>query len=220
VAVKRSLWYAFIRTVVRNLFFKLRTGGLRSVGEKNVPKEGGIIVAPNHLSHLDPPSVACGMKRQLTFMAKEELFRGFFGKLIRSLGAFPVRRGETDTESIRKSIEFLNEGRALLVFPEGTRGEGKHLLPINRGVAMLAKRTGVPVVPVGIVGSHIILPKGQKKIKRHCLTLVYGEPFTYASVAVHASEKENREAFSQELARRIVALCASEGLNLGMPEAE
>lgn len=85
---------------------------------------------------------------------------------------------------------------------------------------MLAKRTGVPVVPVGIVGSHIILPKGQKKIKRHCLTLVYGEPFTYASVAVHASEKENREAFSQELARRIVALCASEGLTLGMPEAE
>ncbi len=160
------------------------------------------------------------MKRQLTFMAKEELFRGFFGKLIRSLNAFPVRRGETDTQSIRKSIEFLNDGRALLIFPEGTRGEGKHLLPINRGVAMLAKRTGVPVVPVGIVGSHIILPKGQKKIKRHCLTLVYGEPFTYASVAVHASEKENREAFSQELARRIVALCASEGLTLGMPEAE
>lgn len=220
MAVKRSLWYAFVRTTVRNLFFKLRTGGLRSVGEKNVPMEGGIIVAPNHLSHLDPPSVACGMKRQLTFMAKEELFRGIFGKIIRSLGAFPVRRGETDTESIRKSIEFLNEGRALLVFPEGTRGDGKHLLPINRGVAMLAKRTGVPVVPVGIVGSHLILPKGQKKIKRHCLTLVYGEPFTYASVAVHASEKENREAFSQELARRIVALCASEGLNLGMPEAE
>src|SRR5436190_23431548 len=116
----RSAWYAFILRLVRNGFFRLTTGGLRSVGEENIPKTGAVIFAPNHVSNLDPPAVACGTnKRQLAFMAKEELFKGLFGKLIASVGAYPVKRGEGDTESIRRRIELLEQGRAVLVFPEG-----------------------------------------------------------------------------------------------------
>jgi 1-acyl-sn-glycerol-3-phosphate acyltransferase len=215
MAAERSAWYAFVLRLVRNLFFRLITGGLRSVGEENIPKTGAVIFAPNHVSNLDPPAVACGTnRRQLTFMAKEELFKGIFGKLIASVGAFPVRRGESDTESVRKTIALLDEGRAVLVFPEGTRGDTKQLGPINRGVAMLAKRTNAPVVPVGVVGTHIVAPKGGKGLKRHRITIAYGEPFTYADIAKGSSEKENRELFAQELERRIIALCDAHGLHL------
>src|SRR5436190_18063312 len=160
---ERSAWYAFVLRLVRNGFFRLVTGGLRSIGEENIPKTGAVIFAPNHVSNLDPPAIACGTnKRQLAFMAKEELFKGPFGKLIASVGAFPVRRGEGDTEAIRKTIALLEEGRAVLVFPEGTRGDGKQLGPINRGVAMLAKRTNATVLPIGVVGTHVVAPKGGK----------------------------------------------------------
>jgi 1-acyl-sn-glycerol-3-phosphate acyltransferase len=215
MAAEHSAWYAFVLRLVRNGFFRLITGGLRSVGEENIPKTGGVIFAPNHVSNLDPPAVACGTnKRQLAFMAKEELFQGPFGKLIASVGAFPVRRGETDTESVRKTIALLEEGRAVLVFPEGTRGDGKHLGPINRGVAMLAKRTNAAVLPIGVIGTHVVAPKGGKGLKRHRITIAYGEAFTYADAAKGANEKENRDLFAEELERRIKQLCAAHGLPL------
>ncbi len=212
---ERSAWYAFVLRLVRNGFFRLVTGGIRSVGEENIPKTGPVIFAPNHVSNLDPPAVACGTnKRQLAFMAKEELFKGLFGKIIASLGAFPVHRGESDTESIRKTLALLQEGRAVLVFPEGTRGDGKQLGPINRGVAMLAKRSGAQVLPVGVIGTHIVSPRGRKGLKRSRITIAYGEPFTYEQLASAATEKQNRDLFAKELESRLIRLCDSHGLNL------
>lgn len=206
-----SAWYKFARFTTKHFFYGTR-GGLSSVGQENIPLTGPLIVAPNHVSYLDPPAVACGTnRRQLRFMAKEELFKGFMGKLITSLGAFPVKRGEGDTESIRRAIAVLEAGEALLIFPEGTRSDGVTMGPINRGVAMLAKRTGAPVLPVGIIGTHIVKPRsgaGQK----HPMLIAYGSPFTYAETATGANEKENRDRFASELERRILALCQTNGL--------
>ncbi|HEY3782137.1 MAG TPA: lysophospholipid acyltransferase family protein [Fimbriimonadaceae bacterium] len=207
------MWYHFVLILARGVFWTF--GGVKGVDEGNVPRTGGLIVAPLHVSNLDPEAVACGTNRHLRFMAKEELFKGkLFGGLIRSLGAFPVKRGEGDTESIRYAMDCLEKGQAVLIFPEGTRGDGKHIQPINRGVTMLAKRTGVPVMPVGVVGTHIAWPKGQKKIKRAKMRIIYGKPFTYAEVATGANEKENREIFARELQLRIANLCAKGGLAL------
>ena len=207
------LWYYFILNLARFVFFLL--GGIRSRGKVNVPKSGATIIAPLHVSHLDPPAVACGTNRRLRFMAKEELFHHRqFGWLIRSLGAFPVKRGEGDTESIRLAMKLLESGEAVLIFPEGTRGDGVTMNPMNKGVPMLAKRTGAQVVPVGVVGTHKAWPKGKSKPSRHRITLIYGEPFTYADVATGATEKENREIFLRELERRLMELCAGAGLNL------
>ncbi|MBS1704810.1 MAG: 1-acyl-sn-glycerol-3-phosphate acyltransferase [Armatimonadetes bacterium] len=209
-----SWWYRTVRWVVKSTFFGL-LGGLKSVGEHNVPMDGGIILAPNHVSHLDPPATACGTRRALTFMAKEELFKPpIFGPLIRSLGAFPVRRGTGDTEAIKTAIELLKQDRAVLVFPEGTRGDGVSMNAVNLGVSMLAKRTGAKVVPVGIVGSHIALGKG-KKLRRHRITVAYGEPITYEGTALEGEgDREHRERFAHILAERIQALCAANGLPL------
>ena len=147
-------------------------------------------------------------------MAKEELFRHkLFGRFIGSVGAFPVKRGEGDTEAIRVAIAALQSGEAMLIFPEGQRGDGEHLQPINRGVAMLAKRTGAKIVPAGVVGTHIAWPRGSK-LKRHRITVAYGKPFTYEECAKGANERENRELFAAELQNRIAKLCEENGLKL------
>jgi 1-acyl-sn-glycerol-3-phosphate acyltransferase len=207
------MWYAFARFATKTFYYGA-LGGLRSKGDQNIPMHGAVILAPNHVSNLDPPAVACGTKRrELRFMAKEELFKGLFGRLIASLGAFPVKRGEGDTEAIRKALALLEAGEALLIFPEGSRGDGLTLGPINRGVAMMAKRTRAPVVPVGIIGTHVVKPRGGGG-RKHPMLVVYGEPFTYEQIATGGKESENRERFAQELERRILALCGANGLPL------
>jgi 1-acyl-sn-glycerol-3-phosphate acyltransferase len=148
-------------------------------------------------------------------MAKEELFKHpFFGWLINSLGAYPVKRGEGDTESIRRTIALLKEGEAVLIFPEGTRGDGKTIQEMSRGVAMLAKKTEAPVLPVGIIGTNKVMPVGSFKGEKSRVTIAFGRPFTYAEVATSSSEKENRELFSRALQERIVQLCRDNGMPL------
>ncbi len=213
------LWYRFVLWVVRWLFFGA-TGGMRIKGRKNIPWQGPLIVAPNHTSNLDPPATACAIHRQVTFMAKADLFRvPIFGALIRSLGSFAVHRGEADTEAVRLALKLLGEGKAVLVFPEGTRGDGRTMLPVNRGVALLAKRSGAPVLPVGIAGTHRKMPRGKSFPKFGRVTVAFGEPFLYSDVAAHASEAENREAFAVHLESRILALCAQAGLELKAAES-
>lgn len=212
-------WYRFVNWLVRTFFFGVVTGGLRSVGKENIPKTGAVIIAPIHVSHLDPPATGCAMPhRRLRFMAKEELFKGIFGKIIASLGAYPVHRGEGDTEAIRKSIDMLNQGEALLVHPEGTRGDGVHMLPINKGIGMLAKRTGAPVVPVGLIGSNIVMPRGKKKRRRHRITVVFGKPFTYAEIAAQFGDREVKEKFPEIMGDKIRALCNEHGFAVKPPE--
>lgn len=209
----KTAWYWTVRAIAKWLFFK-GWGGLEVRGLHNVPRKGSLIVAPNHVSHLDPPVIACSLPRKITFMAKGELFRGVLGRLISSLGAFPVTRGEGDIESMRKAIHLLEEGQAVLIFPEGTRGDGVSMLPINRGVAMLAKRTGAAVLPVGIVGTHKTWPKGRSKPRRGKVVVCFGEPFGYAEIASRESEKDNRDLFAAELSKRILVLCNKEGMDL------
>lgn len=205
-------WFAFCRWFVKVFFYKLG-GGFQSFGKENIPEKGGVIFAPIHLSHTDPPAVACGCSRRLRFMSKAEMFeKKFLGWLIGSLGAFRVNRGEGDTESVRIAIELLNSGEAVLIFPEGTRGDGDTMLPISRGVCLLAKKTNAQIVPVGLIGTRERLAKGSSKLGRSVVTVVYGKPFTYSEVCNDTNEKRNRETFARVLAERIVELCNAHGL--------
>ncbi len=208
-------FYRCIRWLVKTFYLGSR-GGLRAVGVENLPRTGGVILAPNHVSHLDPPAACCVIDRHVHCMAKEELFRNpLFGRLIRMLAAFPVRRGEGDTEAIRTAMRLVESGEVVLVFPEGTRGDAVSLQSINRGVAMLAKRTGAPVVPVGIVGTHIVMPRDKnRKPRKHPIVVAYGSPFTYKEVSTGANDRENRELFARELQVRLAELCRQNGLEL------
>lgn len=212
IAKAHPIWFAFCRWFMRVFFYRLG-GGFRSVGSANIPVTGPVIFAPIHLSHTDPPAVACGCTRRLRFMSKAEMFeKKFLGWLIGSLGAFRVSRGEGDTESVRTAIELLNSGEAILIFPEGTRGDGKTMHPISRGVGLLAKKTNAQIIPVGLIGTFERLPKGSSKLHRSVITVVYGKPFTYAEVCQDSNEKKNRQTFAKVLAQRIVELCNAHGL--------
>lgn len=206
----------FIRGLVR-LLFRL-WGGLTVVGLKNVPLKGPVLIAPVHVSHLDPPLVGSVTRRWLRLMAKEELFKvPVLGPLIRSLGAYPVRRGQSDAATIRQTLDWLNQGWAVLVFPEGTRGDGVTMGRIQSGLAMLAKRTGAAVVPVGIGGTVGMMPRGRSWPKRSRVKIVYGKPFTYQDVVDSAGKESTRDAFVTVLQSRLLDVSREAGLELEPP---
>jgi 1-acyl-sn-glycerol-3-phosphate acyltransferase len=148
------------------------------------------------MSNADPPMVGSFCPRPIYLMAKEELFKKtWFRYILDRVGAIPIKRGEADTSSIRAALGFLSKGEVLVVFPEGMRGDGKRLLPLMPGAALLAKRTKAQVVPIGIIGTEIMNPKGGK-FTRHRVTMVYGEPFTF-------EQYPDTELFLAELAKRI-----------------
>jgi len=135
---------------------------LKVEGAEQMPNEGGVIIASTHTATLDPVILGCVFSRPLTFMAKEELFRFLpFAALIRTLGAFPVKRGEPDRRALRKAIMLLRQGRCLVIFPEGTRNPNWQLRQPELGVALLAAWAKVPVLPVAIFGSELLMPKGK-----------------------------------------------------------
>jgi 1-acyl-sn-glycerol-3-phosphate acyltransferase len=165
---------ALTYVVLRCLF------GLRTFGADNVPREGAVLLAANHTSALDPPVVGAGVRRPLQYMAKAELFRvPLLGSLISRLNAYPVERDGADAGALRHALLLLREGRALLVFPEGTRGTEGTLQRGRAGAGMLAARSEVPVVPVYVEGTGRVLPRGASRPKRGRITVRYGAPLRF-----------------------------------------
>ncbi len=180
--------------------------------ENRIPKSGPLLIASNHVSFADPPAIGCSSPRSLRFMAQAELFKPpLFRNIIRKLGSFPVKRGEADSQAIRTALEILADGQALLVFPEGRRGDGIQLLPANKGVTLLAMKSGAKILPVGICNTHIRLPKGRILPKLSRVTVVYGEPFTYDEIAQKFGKESAKSEFGNLLMNQIAELMREGG---------
>ena len=170
--------------------------GFRVLGAENVPREGAVLLAANHASMLDPPIVGAGAPRPLHFMAKAELFRiPLFGGLIRRLNAHPVERDGADAGALREALKLLRAEKALLVFPEGTRGTEGTLRPGRPGTGMLAALSEAPVVPVYIQGSGRALPRGATCPRRARITVAYGPPLRFG----HARGREHYQRITEEI---------------------
>jgi 1-acyl-sn-glycerol-3-phosphate acyltransferase len=130
--------------------------GFRVYGREHIPKEGGVLLAANHRANLDPPIVGAAATREVHFMAKEGLFRvsRFFTWLITTFNAFPLRREGGDHEAMKVVMRLLREGKAVVIFPEGTRSKSGAMLPAKMGVGYLALSTGSAVVPANISGTN------------------------------------------------------------------
>jgi len=124
-------------------------------GRERVPRRGGLILASNHISFWDPPLVGASLPREAYYLAKEELFQApGLGLAIRALNAIPIRRGVADLSGLSRALEMLKKGRALLMFPEGSRMRDGELHPARPGVGMMAVQADVPIVPCYISGSN------------------------------------------------------------------
>ena len=146
-------------------------------GRENVPPEGPLLIVANHMNLADPPLLSVSINRKTIFMAKEELFRHkFFSYFIRGFGAFPVRRNQADREALRQSLKVLADGFALVIFPESTRSADGQLQPAFAGSALIALRSGAPILPIGITGTEKI--KGKTwLLRRPRITVNIGKPF-------------------------------------------
>jgi 1-acyl-sn-glycerol-3-phosphate acyltransferase len=110
-------------------------------------------------------------------MAKDSLFKNpVFGFILRGCGAFSVKRGRIDAKALKEALFYLEKGEPLLIFPQGTRRKASEERKVNPGLGFLAVKSGVPVVPVRLIGTDKVLPKGAKWIKRHPVTIVFGKP--------------------------------------------
>ena len=174
---KASIVYPILKFVARAIIpmvCKLRITGL-----ENVPAHGGAVLAANHLSWFDIPTVAFPPHRQVHYMAKEELFAsGKSGWLVTQLGAFAVKRGESDREALRIAGDLLLAGELVGIYPEGHRSDTHALIEAHPGVALIAMRANAPVIPVAIWGSEKTLHNGNWLINRPEVHLRYGKPIT------------------------------------------
>lgn len=144
-------------------------------GRENIPEEGPVVIASNHLSLLDPPVLGAAATRKIHFMAKSELFKpSWFGALIRKLGAFPVKRGEMDREAIKTGLTILKENKVLAVFPEGTRSKTGELGRAGGGAFMMAVKRKATIVPACICGTDTNRHPGWPKVR-----VIFGKPMEY-----------------------------------------
>ncbi|MFV0636221.1 lysophospholipid acyltransferase family protein [Mitsuokella sp.] len=191
--------YTILRVIFSLLFgIVFRT---KTYGKENLPKEGPVILAANHLSNWDPPLLATFILRPVSYMAKIELFEHpIFGAAIRSCHAFPVKRGAADRGAIKAALQVLKMGHVLGLFPEGTRSRDGHQHKAEAGVGLIAAMSGAPVVPACIIGTDHIFQNGGFLPK---LRVAYGKPMYFTG---DRRDKEQLAAFSQEIMAHIAKM--------------
>jgi 1-acyl-sn-glycerol-3-phosphate acyltransferase len=169
----RKVGYRIMRgifTAILRVWFRPRV-----VGREHVPATGPVILAPSHRSFADFGFVAFCTRRKLFFMAKDELWeKKWLGRLLLYVGAFPVHRESADREALQRAEEVLRRGQCLVLFPEGTRRQGRAIEDLMEGAAFLSARTGAPIVPIGIGGSDLSMPKGSLIPKPFTIHVVIG----------------------------------------------
>lgn len=171
---------------------------IRAEGVENVPADGAAIIAVNHKSNLDPVVAAITCPRQLSFMAKAELFKNkLFGGLIRRLGAFPINRGKGDISAMKTAFSILKNGDAMLIFPEGGRVKKGQTGRAKPGVALIAARSKVPIIPV-----HI--KNGYKWMRT--VTVVFGEPIVLSDCFGKKLSAEETQQLADGVLNRIYEL--------------
>jgi 1-acyl-sn-glycerol-3-phosphate acyltransferase len=175
-----------------------------------LPHDGPLIVVANHISAADPPLVAGWLTqllgRRLHILAKETLFVGPVGWFLRSQGVTPVKRGGSDMQAYRAAKAVLDRGDVLCIFPEGTRSFDGVMGEPRPGVAMLATRESVPILPVGVSGSDWFLGRGKALPRlRAPIRLHIGKPFTL-ELDPRQSRRAAMNAASDELMHRIAEL--------------
>ena len=181
---------------------------LKIRGTENIPDRGGVLLASNHASFLDPPVVGVGYRgRPVHFMARDTLWNSKFGTWwMTKVGCIPVSRGTGDIKALKLTIKALKEGKAVSMFPEGTRTEDGELQEAKGGIGFIIEKSGCVVVPAYIDGTYKAYPKGTKFIKPHKVTITYGKPITQEDFQVLGTGRKAYDAHAALIMERIAEL--------------
>ncbi len=172
-------------------------------GAENIPEKGGVIIASNHLSYLDPPLIGIAIKRRAFYMAKSSLFRNPLISWFVKMFSIPVDRDATKPSTIKTAVKLLKEGKVLVIFPEGGRSRSGDIEGGKRGVGMLAAMSKAAVVPACITGTDRALPVGAKFIKPAKVSIRFGKPM---EIREAEKSKDFQKRVTNEIMERIKAL--------------
>lgn len=177
-------------------------------GRQHVPRTGSLLVVVNHLSWYDPLLLGVVLRRRVWFFTKQEIFRWpFVGGLCQLTGQIPVKRGQSDRAALERALAYLRQGRAVMIFPEGTVERQEQMLPARTGAAMLALHSRATVLPIAHTGTRRVLRSF--RFQRPQVRIEIGEPFT-PQLPAHISRKAALRAITREIMQHIAALLPPE----------
>jgi 1-acyl-sn-glycerol-3-phosphate acyltransferase len=181
-------WFRIVQFGVGSLL--AATGGLRASGRENIPATGGSLLVSNHLSYLDVFVLGIPVPRpwRLNYVARSTLFLPVLGALIRSVGGFPIQREGMGASGLKETLRRVRNGGIVILFPEGTRSRDGALGPIKPGIAVLATRARVPIVPAAVAGTFEVWPRGRPFPWPHPIWVHYGPAITPEELAGLAPE--------------------------------
>ena len=190
------LWHLLLRLLTHLFAPRFRTSGWA-----NVPKRGAVIFAPNHTSDSDPFFMFAAIERRCWWMTKKEIYDDFpaLVPLLRFAQAFPVDQKGMDRTALDWALQVLARGESLVVFPEGHCSADGQLQPLEPGVALLAMKAGVPIVPVGMCGASQVLPYAQikPKITLGRVRVHFGKPISLTDLAAMPKREARKTAIER-----------------------
>jgi 1-acyl-sn-glycerol-3-phosphate acyltransferase len=206
------VFYRLAQIIVRIYFSIYHRVSIRGLPElkKFLGAHGSpVILAANHESYLDPPAIGMVFPRPLRFIAWDALFKvPVFSALIRALGAVPVSQEDKSSAAslLRKVMGFIESGYCVLIFPEGMRSPDGNLLPFEGGVALIASKTGAPIVPVWLDGTFEAYPVGRLLPRPRKVTITFGEPIITEDLPPDMPERERRKSLLDALEAALISM--------------
>jgi len=197
-------WCAY-RTLFR-LYFRWRV-----YNPERVPLAGGVILASNHASYLDPPLVGAGLRRGINYLARENLFRfPVMGWVLRQWQVVPVDRDGGGAAGLRAILDRLLAGGAIILFPEGTRTRDGNLQPARSGIGLTVIKSTAPVVPVRVFGTFVAYGRHLRIPRPHRVAVKYGQPMPFEQLRTEAKacSKPRLKEIYQQVAHEIMASIA------------
>ena len=201
----KNLLYHSARCIIRPILDVL--SHLESHGNENIPRQGGVLLVSNHVSLLDTLIIGAATDRELHFLGADIYFHiPCLGGLFTRLNAIPIKRATPSWQSLKKVISCLEMGKALLIFPEGTRSTDGTLGEIKKGASFIIHHSGVPVIPVFLKGAERFMPRGAKFIRPAKLSVTFGPPIDFTGLKGIDRRQELYQRMSEQIRQAILAL--------------
>jgi 1-acyl-sn-glycerol-3-phosphate acyltransferase len=193
--------YFFSRAVANTCF------DFRVVGREKIPSSGGLLLAMNHQSFLDPPLAGIACDREIFYLARKSLLEWpVLGRLFPKLNVIPYDQTGADMSAIKAVIRVVKDDKATVIFPEGTRSRDGRLQPAQAGLGMIVAKTLVPVVPMRIFGAFEAFPRGTSRVRFHQITIVVGDVLQFTAADFSGDAKAAYKRVSDEVMGKISAL--------------